>query len=633
MASAVLSPASPAARAAARAECAAAERRHEEARQAALREKRHETTRLATDGEDHRREVDDALAARKRILDEMSAVRSKVHSDLRLARKQGRHDTESANRALAAAGRCALDARAEAELWHAKAAEAEAHKRAIWERNEASFRRHKMGQDSRVDEAEAHSSCREDHAQRITQEAHNAFRELHQRHDEHCTTQETHSAAAANHKALGALRADKGSLAQVDRAKALAAKSQLQSAREMRESREAAIAKVTTAQQELADRHRQCQDLLAQERVCASQAKKIAAYQKDVHDADYLVHLGRMEAKLELAKGHLGAKDPLPLERAQEAAARNEAWEAKNQQLLEGALSRAEKEEVEARQRVERAKVALANLQAHCAAHFSELLKSWEDAKRADSVKVKAAAQKTEDVLRYCQECLRQHEEHSALVLERTKEFADAKTVLLEARASTVADLAEQRVGMMQQQSKERRLKAEQQLEQLRRHIEDVRERCSQRVSAELLTASEKVRLTRERHEALVDRAERRAQEAEEEQQAARCAFDAVTARCRGAAEEARRRGLYEVADIIEPPPPLHEETFVPAWTQGSGGCISADVEGWQEGVEEEPVTAEEGSSEAGTMTAMPPLGFSGTQGSLGRLSPTPMLQVKAPLR
>merc|ERR1719168_596189 len=101
---------------------------------------------------------------------------------------------------------------------------------------------------------------------------------------------------------------------------------------------------------------------------------------------------------------------------------------------------------------------------------------------------------------------------------------------------------------MMQRQSQERRQLAEEQLAELRRHTEDVRKRCAERLETEGETAKEKVRIAKERNESNVQRAELRAREAEHQRDLAQQAFEAVVARCVGAAAEARRRGLFDVA-------------------------------------------------------------------------------------
>mmetsp|Transcript_78670 Transcript_78670/g.197657 ORF Transcript_78670/g.197657 Transcript_78670/m.197657 type:complete len:648 (-) Transcript_78670:53-1996(-) len=588
MAAAVVSPARPAARAAARAECVAMEVRHEEARKAALHEKNLESQRMASDGEEHRRQVDTVLAGRKAILDEMRATRDDMHGKLRFARKQGRNDVGSAERALARAGKRALDARTEAEAWHAKAAEAEAHRRATWERNQASFNRHKMGQDTRIAEAEDLAAQRADHGRRITEEAAAAFDAFHRRHKEHCATQERHAAASTGLRVKASEVAEKAMLAEVDWAKGQAARCQALSARDMRGAHEVATVKVASARQDLADRHRQCQDALVQERACAAQARMLAAQQKDSQEVDQGVHKQRLEANLNRVNEHLAAKAVLPVERAEAAEVRNEISAEKNRKLVELANARADKEEQESQWRLERAKVALANLQAQCAAQINELLKHWDEAKRADASKVQAATARTEEVLRYCQECLQHQADHNAKVLERSKNLADSKVATIQERVATIANLSEQRVVMMQQQSQERRRLTEEQLAELQRHTEDVRKRCAERLATEGETAKEKVRIARERNESTVARAELRAREAEHERDLAQQAFDAVIARCVGAAAEARRRGLFDVADIIEPPPqslpqdapPVDvaseqapPDPGAPTWTASSGGA------------------------------------------------------------
>lgn len=556
MASSVLNVARPAARAAARAGCEAAESRQEDARQAAERAKTVETTAIAKAGEDHREHFDGALSARKELLDEMRSVRDKVHGQLRAQRKQGRQQVDTSSRDLACAGKRNCDAEAEAELWRNNAAEAEAHRRATWERNEASFRRHKMGQDTRVAEADTLASARENHGHRLAEEASDAFDSFYHLHHTHCATQEQHAKNAYSLRDQSCFLAERNCLAQVDWAKKQAGRSHALSAREVREAHEDSSVKVASARQELADRHRQCQDTLAQERVCAGQARKIAVQQKEAQEVDQRVLHGKLEARMQQTVSHLSKKDVLPEERAQTAACRNEAWEERNKKRMDAAQARADKEDVMSAERVDRAKVALSNLQAVCAARINSLLERWEEAKLKDAAKVQAAQEKTDGHLRYCEEQRKRHEDHKANVLQRTQQLSDTKATVLQEKVAALAEISDQRVAMMQRQSQERRRMAETQLAELQRHIEDVRARCAERVKTEEETAQEKIRLSRERHAAASARAAQRAREAEASRDEARVAYDAVMARCHGAAAEARRRGLMNVANILEPPAP-----------------------------------------------------------------------------
>jgi len=587
--------------AAARADLAHAEWRREAARAVAVGAKIGEESAIAGAGEDHRRNLDSALAAKKQILDEVRAVRDRVHGQLRAQRQQGRLDAEIANRELVQAGKRTLDARAEADRWHAKAAEAEARRRAAWELTEARVRRYKMNQDERMEAASKLATSREEHGRRLNEETAQAFNEFYTRHDEHCATQERHAENALRHKHNSALASDRVCLSKVQAAKQQAERAAVQQAREVREAHEAAAAKVALAKRELADRHNQCKDALAQERICAAEAQRIAAEQRASQEADRAVYQGQLEAKLQRTIAHLSKGDVLPQERAQVAAARNEAWELRNRKRVEAAEARADQEEDHAEQRVRRAKIALKDLQAACAARINGLLEQWQEAKRNDDAKLKAAQARTEEILRYCQEQRERQESHHAKVQESVKSFADQKAAQLEEKVKTLAELSDHRVTLMQRQSQERRAMAEQQLEEMRRHIEDVRARCAERVRLEEEAAAEKVRIVRHRVAEATTLAELRAREAEAAQSAAQNALDEVAARCRGAAEEARRRGLLDIADLLMLPSSENSE------------CFEEPPESWKP-------TGDGGGRGATASTAVPPtpgllvtLGASGT--------------------
>mmetsp|Transcript_10353 Transcript_10353/g.25955 ORF Transcript_10353/g.25955 Transcript_10353/m.25955 type:complete len:673 (+) Transcript_10353:113-2131(+) len=613
----------PGARAAARAEMEGAADRREVARQGAEHQKNGECTLIETANEDHRRRLDSALAERTQILGAMASTRDRVHAELKSARQHGRLDTDVADRGLGRANQRMCDATIEAEAWKAKAAEAEEQRRAIWERNEAAQRRHKMGHADRVKQAEEHATQRVDHGERIAQEASWAFEALHQRHVEHVRSQEKHSKNSATMRIRAAELAGQGCLSQVHQARTTAARWHRQAERDVKDAKEEAEGQVARARQELADRHRLCQDTLAQERVCAAEAKRLAAEQKEAQEQARGVHQERLQVQLKMVSDHFAKKAVLPVERAAHAEEINQVYEARNQKVVKLANDRADQEAEEAVHRLERAKVALANLQAKYVSEVNELKRKFGDAKRANLGKVQRAEQRTEEVLNFCKECLDRQAQHSYRVLERSQNVAVTNTAAMQDKVSVLADLAEQRVAMMQRQSAERRKLAVQQHEDLHKHTEDVRERCAKRFSAERETAKEKVRLARERTSANADRAELRACEAAEKRAAARAAFEPVLARCRGAATEARRRGLIGIAEILEPLGPNHahllQEELAEAFFARPAAVVAeaaAEVTGVQDGDLSQWVP--EGAQEASTDVLNEPLKRPGTQESSG---------------
>jgi len=546
-------PTSPAGRSheATRAELTALERHAERERQTALHEKHTELNRLANKEDEHRRQVDKALNAKKQLLDDVRSVRDKMHSNFRVAKAKGAHDFGVADRALARAGQVALSARGDAERWHAAADAREQLQRTVGARTEDSLARMQEGSAVRVAEARAHGEDRAETGLRLTEEFASNQDQLRQRAFEHLDTEERGAQQLAFQKMTSAQLARRDADMKVRAAMDKSARDQLQAMDDVQKSRRDAEERVQEAKQKLAEKRWECEAALHRERVCNAQAKNIAAAMKDAQEAEREVNLNRLDEKVFTVTSHEEKRVTLAQELIPVAEERNEAWLSRMSCDVAAAHARAEDEEVDAMQRVSAAKVTLKTLQAECAAYIRDLLEQWEEAKRAGVAKVKAAKEKTEELERYCQETLQKNERQLSEMIKNTAEFAETKQAYLEERAQAIEDMSKSRVAMMQQQSYERRKQAEKRLMHLEEHIEDVRKRCDQRVRAEDATAVEKVRIARERFEAYVQRLELRTKEAEHARDQASVAYAAVAARSHGAAMEARRRGLDNIAAVI----------------------------------------------------------------------------------
>jgi len=221
--------------------------------------------------------------------------------------------------------------------------------------------------------------------------------------------------------------------------------------------------------------------------------------------------------------------------------------------IVLAARQRTGAEEDEVQKRLNAAKAELANLQAQCAAHVSELLSRWEAAKRDFTARTAEVEERTEELLKQCTEKRAERDQHCATSLEKNERLAKERQAVVERQAQEASELVEKRAAAMRQQSSEKRRQAEARLVEMQRHVEAVEARCSGRVQAGAAMAEEKVQLSRERHAEKIRLSEQRAEEATQSRDKARTAYNAVINRCIGAADEARRRGLNDIAEIIMP--------------------------------------------------------------------------------
>jgi len=537
-----------------RCELTATEWQVERQRQAAQHEKNLEVNRLAHAREAHRQQISEETTAKKEILGEMRRVRDQVHGKLAASKARTVLSKGVAGRALAQAGQRALTAREASEAWQDRAAQVESRARGVMSRGEEGLATARKAATERVAEAQAQGAARIEYGQRLLEEATQNHEQLSICHAEHCAAQERHHEQVFILRCQGAERARHDANAQVSLAVEQARREQERSVKEIQAAREAAQAKVAEAQLALTRQRRECEATIEREKICAAQGRRIGHSMREQQDADAEMELRRLEANMQRVATHLERK--LADKEAEDSTikARVEQWESNSARTLEAARTHAAHDEAMAEQCLNAAKVQLANLQAQGAAYIRELQEKWEQAKRADAAKVEAAQARTEKLMAYCEETMRNCERQCEEMLKKTERHAQSKQVQLEERVSTIDNLSKQRVAMMQRQSRERRQLAEQRLEELKRHLEDVKKRTQERVQIEAEAAEEKVNLARKRYSEQTERMERHAAEVTASRAKATEAYEVVMARCRGAAKEAQRRGLDHIVAILEMP-------------------------------------------------------------------------------
>jgi hypothetical protein len=550
----------------------------EKQRQALQHERNVEIDKLAKAREGHSKQVIEAKAARKLILDEMRSVRHKMEDKVLSARARGTHNMGIANRALVKAGQAALSARGEAERWQAHAQDLEELFGAQADREVEMRVKYEEASGARVAEADANKAGRRQLGQRLVEETGALCEQLRLRHDEHCTVQEFHAGQLVQLQTQRSASAKHEAAAKVQAAVAKSTSEQMASISEIQKSREAASRKVAQAQQDFLNRRLECEATLERERICAAQARKIASTLKTQHEAERQSVLSKLQAELESTQAQALQKVSTLQSLSHTAIERNEAWSARSKNVLTSLQARTSGEERLSMDVVEQAKVSFAKLEAQCVVYLKNLQEQWDHAKREDVAKVEAAQACAEELVRFCEETLASSEKYCIERLKDTESFSEAKKKHLEEKVSALDDLAKQRVAMMREQSKDRREKAETQLAGFMVHIEDVRAQCNERVRVEADTASEKVEMARRRFEEEVALAERRLAEAEASRNESRMTHAAAVARCVGSAMEARRRGLNNIAEVIEPEPLRRYPGWdIPCDTSRAGDSATAE--------------------------------------------------------
>jgi len=530
----------------------AAEWDAENKRRLALRAKHAEKDALGHLDDSHRLHTHHLLNGRKNILDEVRSVRDGMHSKLRTAKATARHESGVGDRALARAGHIALSARGEADRWRGLADSQDGRGRTVLGSAEQTLAKAREVSRTRALEAQLQGDEHVVRAQKRTEEHHAYKEQIRQRHDDVAATKERSADMQATLKVNSAERCRRDAEAKVRAAMDKSAKEQMQAAEAIQNARKDAEAKVGEAKRLLAEKRWECEAAVSRERVCAAQARNIAGSLMAKAEDHLQVELNRQQEKVARTSVHARNKIIIAEAEPPVATERNREWNEKTERDVEAQEARRHDEEADAVKRVEKAKIALGNLQAQCAAYVRELLDQWEVAKHEDELKVAAARERTDDLKRYCQATLEQCQAQCEDLLQSTRDFSASTRSYLEHRVSAIDEMSKHRIIMMQEQSKERRRQAEQRVAELEEHIKDVKQRCQERVEVEARTAEEKVQLMSERCQADVARVELRTREAEAARDKALKEWSHAIARCRGAVFEANRRGLGNIAALLE---------------------------------------------------------------------------------
>lgn len=529
-----------------------AEVESEHRRQTQLHSKHQELNVLANFRDDHLRQVDETLAARKQIFDEMQAVRSNTQDKLLSARSKGAQGTSVASQALARAGKHALDARTESERWQSRAAVEEARQRAIEQREKQVVAQKQEAARQRVRDAQQHAISQSATDRALVAEASSNYDQIRQRHAEHCNTQMTFAHRHAAVHAASASVARQDAAFHVRNAVNDAVRNHMAAVAEVKQSREDAANRLHVAQRELNTKRNECKDFLERQRVCEAQARKLASNLQEQQNTARMEKLGELDKELAFTDMQSKQKGDNFEQERRIAANRNDDWEVKANNAVDAARQHARHESEQAAQQLQAAKEQLAELHACCAAYLRELTDRWEEAKRQDAAKVKRATERTQSIHEYCANVQEACEQRIAKLLHSIRCHHEAKHNALGSRNLEIDELHKHRVQMHTAQATEWREKAEKQLHHVQVHVMDVQAMCDERVREEAKTAKEKVRLAQERLTEQQELAMRRVAEAEARRDTARRAHAAVFARCTGAADQSRRRGLFEIGDLLE---------------------------------------------------------------------------------
>jgi hypothetical protein len=508
--------------------------------------------------------MDGEITARTKILGELKAVRSKVQDKLLETRAKGIQGVGTKERWLARAGQRALDARAEAERWQAKAAKEDSRTRRVFSEEEKHLDRVRTAMGARVSNAQTHGADRVDLSHTLVEETSLNFDQIRQRHADQTTATAEHKERSAQLRFNASHTAQRQAVAEIRDAVTQSTRSQVASVQSVKKSLDEGSSKVANAQFALMDRHAECRDFLERQNTCSAQARKIACTFQEQEEAEKLMALARLETKLNQTNSLAHQKALNFEEEATIAIDRNEVWESAGLQTVSMAHARCDGETTKASMRFDEAKRALATMQGHSAAYIRSVVEQWEEAKRADAAKVEAAEARTQALKMYCDETMQQCQDLWADRLAKTEKHVDAKKLQLQEKVDGIDNLAKDRVKMMSRQAEEWRQQAQALLSELHANVEVVRARCAERVLEESQAADEKLRQARERYEQRAKLATSRTSEAEARRDAARAEYAAVMARACGATVEARRRGLDNIADIIEP----QEVVNVQSWLE-----------------------------------------------------------------
>lgn len=549
-----------------RAELTAAEAYIEKVRQGTQHERRLELDAKMQSREDHARNVDGALTARSRILEELRSVRTKVQEKLIHAQAKGVASAGAAERALARAGQRALSAKQEADRAQAFATEEEARRKLFRTTQEEHLAKVRHEWDARVAEADTHAAERSALAQRNLDEASLTFDKLRQRQGEDLASQASHAERCTSLKLGAAQVMHKRSMTQVDTAARQLVFVQIDYTRKLQRKHADANTRVQEAQKSLAVQQAHVHETLDVENICAAQARLIATSLVQQEEAARVSALVTLDSHLDFVASQVQRKATNYDEERQIVSGRRATAEVKAAATASAAQAHSDAEASKARVRVEDAKRTLSDLHAQCAAYLRDIEDRRDEAKCEDAAKIEAARARTEALKQYCDRtlasCRSLWDERVSHAAQRQEEAKQ----LLEAKVLDLSKDAVQRAEMKRRQARELRLQVEGQLRRVEEHIEDLRARCAARVQADAETAAEKVHLALLRHHHRTAAAAERASECQAKRAAADAEYIQVMAQAAFAAAECRRRGLDDIADIIDGEEHAQTRTMTPTF-------------------------------------------------------------------
>lgn len=523
-------------------------------RQATQREKHIEVSNLSKANEEHRQKVSEEMRLGREQLDEMKRVREQVHLKLRGAKAKGFHDTAVAQCALARAGQQALSARGESELWRNHAANTERHLAASMAREQEALVAAQNGADARLATARTHADARLETSRQLNELATYHRSNVAEQHLNQVKSFESQMARHANLKVGAVNRAQQAMQDEFRQVQVKAGKHQMATLDDLQRNMKAGSARISLAQRALEASEADAEAAFERERVCAAQVQRIVAELKEKAKDDLAAGVQQLDRRLNQVQLYEKSKK-VPLEGlTKDLEKKLEVFEHSGEKVAMKAHSWAGQEESELKEHIGRTKILLAELEVKCVSQMSELLQRWEEAKSVDEKKIKEAEQRTQEILDKCKEFQDARDSLCVTVLGEADSLAQERKIAAEKRARITHDIAQQQAATLQQQAAERRRQAEARLVEHRRHLEDVKIRCKKRVDAGIETANEKVHLATERFTEQLLLAERRDEEAQSSFEKAFAEYRAAFTRITGAAAEAERRGIAQIAGMLSQP-------------------------------------------------------------------------------
>ncbi|CAE7256836.1 unnamed protein product [Symbiodinium natans] len=323
--------------------------------------------------------------------------------------------------------------------------------------------------------------------------------------------------------------------------------------RDVQRSLEAGQSRVAAAERDLEVQEVEGKAALWREDICRSQIKRVAGELKQSSKEQLGQRKKELDSMLERVAEYEHLKKTPHQDAQVSMMAKTEEVSHRGQCAALEARQRVGEEMEDIAKRIEVAKEQLVKMRVKCSANVKELMGRFEDAKCIYEAKVKEVAEQNEDLLQRLAMIRAEHEDHWHESLQKNSQLQKERQGAIQQIASRSQELSLSRAAFCQQKSAESRRQAEARLEQMKRHVQDVRCRCRERVQLGKEMAQEKVRIAQDRFAEHVQSSELRASEALDIRDKAKAEFQAALFRCCGAADEAHRRGLAEVAEILMP--------------------------------------------------------------------------------